>query len=179
MFIDSSNGGVNAKPDKNVRSFVMKSARHKKMWSTRPKSPRTNASSDEKPRRRSSIQTNNSTEHRASLDNLSRLNCCTPADTHSHTSPNSAKSDSVFSFNSTDYSWDSFGSCSTSPCMEYQQAEDAYSLSHLPQMLLPYRYTFDKGTLGSFDCLAVALDVNAESLLRQCRYTTTISCSAH
>jgi hypothetical protein len=30
MFIDSSNGGVNAKPDKVVRSFVMKSARNKK-----------------------------------------------------------------------------------------------------------------------------------------------------
>jgi len=43
MFIDSSNGGVNAKPDKDVRSFVMKSARNKKAWSTKPNNaiPRT------------------------------------------------------------------------------------------------------------------------------------------
>lgn len=35
MFIDSSNKGVNSKPDKDVRSFVMKSARNRKTWSTR------------------------------------------------------------------------------------------------------------------------------------------------
>src|SRR5690242_2964957 len=40
MFIDSSNGGVNAKPDRVVRSFVMKSARNRKTWSTRPRSPK-------------------------------------------------------------------------------------------------------------------------------------------
>ncbi|KAF1974681.1 hypothetical protein BU23DRAFT_88907 [Bimuria novae-zelandiae CBS 107.79] len=38
MFIDSTGAnGVNAKPDKNVRSFVMKSARSKKPWSTKQK----------------------------------------------------------------------------------------------------------------------------------------------
>ncbi|KAJ4377632.1 hypothetical protein N0V83_000460 [Neocucurbitaria cava] len=41
MFIDSSNGGINAKPDRVVRSFVMKSARNKKPWSTRPRNPKT------------------------------------------------------------------------------------------------------------------------------------------
>jgi hypothetical protein len=40
MFIDSTSHGVNAKPDKAVRSFVMKSARSKKPWSTRQKSPK-------------------------------------------------------------------------------------------------------------------------------------------
>jgi hypothetical protein len=43
MFIDSTDHGVNAKPDKAVRSFVMKSARSKKPWSTRQKSPKTEA----------------------------------------------------------------------------------------------------------------------------------------
>ncbi|KAH7401039.1 hypothetical protein DE146DRAFT_736001 [Phaeosphaeria sp. MPI-PUGE-AT-0046c] len=57
MFIDSSHGGVNAKPDKNVRSFVMKSARTKKTWSTRPKSPKKDPSSDTRAKREPSIQT--------------------------------------------------------------------------------------------------------------------------
>ncbi|PVI07361.1 hypothetical protein DM02DRAFT_498903, partial [Periconia macrospinosa] len=46
MFIDSTSHGVNAKPDKAVRSFVMKSARSKKPWSTRQKSPKTEADPD-------------------------------------------------------------------------------------------------------------------------------------
>ncbi|CAI6340214.1 unnamed protein product [Periconia digitata] len=46
MFIDSTSHGVNAKPDKAVRSFVMKSARSKKPWSTRQKSPKTDADPD-------------------------------------------------------------------------------------------------------------------------------------
>ncbi|KAF2644661.1 hypothetical protein P280DRAFT_465955 [Massarina eburnea CBS 473.64] len=46
MFIDSTSYGVNAKPDKAVRSFVMKSARSKKPWSTRQKSPKTDAEPD-------------------------------------------------------------------------------------------------------------------------------------
>ncbi|KAF2735062.1 hypothetical protein EJ04DRAFT_222574 [Polyplosphaeria fusca] len=39
MFIDSSNQGQNAKPDKAVRSFVMHQARRQKPWSTRQKLP--------------------------------------------------------------------------------------------------------------------------------------------
>lgn len=46
MFIDSTSHGVNAKPDKAVRSFVMKSARSKKPWSTRQKSPKTETDPD-------------------------------------------------------------------------------------------------------------------------------------
>ncbi|KAF1959576.1 hypothetical protein CC80DRAFT_590790 [Byssothecium circinans] len=46
MFIDSTSQGVNAKPDKAVRSFVMKSARSKKPWSTRQKSPKTETEQD-------------------------------------------------------------------------------------------------------------------------------------
>jgi hypothetical protein len=46
MFIDSTSHGVNAKPDKAVRSFVMKSARSKKPWSTRQKSPKSGADPD-------------------------------------------------------------------------------------------------------------------------------------
>ncbi|KAF2687200.1 hypothetical protein K458DRAFT_485464 [Lentithecium fluviatile CBS 122367] len=46
MFIDSTNHGVNAKPDKAVRSFVMKSARSKKPWSTRQKSPKMGSGAD-------------------------------------------------------------------------------------------------------------------------------------
>lgn len=46
MFIDSTSHGVNAKPDKAVRSFVMKSARSKKPWSTRQKSPKSEVDPD-------------------------------------------------------------------------------------------------------------------------------------
>src|SRR4051794_38762700 len=38
MFIDSSDKGTNAKPDKAVRSFVMHQARRNKPWSTRQRS---------------------------------------------------------------------------------------------------------------------------------------------
>ena len=48
MFIDSTSHGVNAKPDKAVRSFVMKSARSKKPWSTRQKSPKSEADPDDR-----------------------------------------------------------------------------------------------------------------------------------
>lgn len=39
MFINASHEGINAKPNKDVRAFVMKSARNKRSWSTRPRSP--------------------------------------------------------------------------------------------------------------------------------------------
>jgi hypothetical protein len=171
MFIDSSNGGVNAKPDKTVRSFVMKSARNRKTWSTRPRSPRADLSSDTKSRQQSSFYMHDIIQHQATIDKLPGQECPTLADTSSHLSPNSTKSDSVFSCNSTDYSWDSLESCSTSPCMEYQQVNDTWCLSHLQQKLLPDQYALDKTSLGPFDCLAVSLDVSADNLLRQCKYT--------
>lgn len=76
MFIDSTSHGVNAKPDKAVRSFVMKSARSKKPWSTRQKSPKTEADSgadsppDEKPPITPSLETKSAHISPASSDYL-------------------------------------------------------------------------------------------------------------
>ncbi|KAF2019607.1 hypothetical protein BU24DRAFT_342963 [Aaosphaeria arxii CBS 175.79] len=47
MFIDSSDHGVNAKPDKAVRSFVMHQARRSKPWSTRMKASKSPPADDE------------------------------------------------------------------------------------------------------------------------------------
>jgi hypothetical protein len=80
IFIDSSNSGVNGKPDKVVRSFVMKSARNKKPWSTRPTSPRTDIPVIAKARRNSprpKITIDSYMETAARLVwNATQLQCC-------------------------------------------------------------------------------------------------------
>ncbi|KAF2473224.1 uncharacterized protein BDR25DRAFT_129824 [Lindgomyces ingoldianus] len=58
MFIDSSQGGQNSKPDKAVRSFVMHQARRQKPWSTRksPQSPSTGTAPTKPSQKRSSFE---------------------------------------------------------------------------------------------------------------------------
>jgi hypothetical protein len=170
MFIDSSNGGVNAKPDKVVRSFVMKSARNKKSWSTRPKSPRRNPSSDGKNKRRSS-----SRKHSMAVpcppDRLSRLDnnrSCESGYNSSMTSPNSVKSESISSCQDSYCLCDSAGSCSTSPCVEYNQDDDDFACLPYQRRRPVHRKSSITTSMRSFDCLVVNLDIQAKNLLHRC-----------
>lgn len=130
MFIDSSNGGGNAKPDKTVRSFVMKSARNRKNWSTRPKGSKHEASSDNKPRRKSFTRHHSISSQGSAPGTLLRWegHDTTMLDLHV-ASLNSINSDSIYSHDGSECPWDSPISCSVSPCIEYESTEDGFSFS--------------------------------------------------
>jgi hypothetical protein len=180
MFIDSSNGGVNAKPDKVVRSFVMKSARNKKSWSTRPKSPKKNLSSDVRTRRGSSLQKHEITERGAPRSSLSELNCIQPwasENNSSITSPHSSKSCSTSSSLGSNCACDSATACSLAPHTEYTHENDASACPLWQQKLSMYRNNLRPTSLGSFGCLVVDLNVSAENLLHRCTYLRGEPCA--
>jgi hypothetical protein len=132
MFIDSNNGGVNAKPDKVVRSFVMKSARNKKPWSTRPKSPKAETPMIASPRRRSSSRAHSSNGQLQGSGGPSRVECDASTVSRTVASPSSSRSNSVFSNTSSNWAaGESPVSTHTiSPCAEYGYADDAFDLSN-------------------------------------------------
>jgi hypothetical protein len=174
MFIDSNNGGVTAKPDKVVRSFVMKSARNKKPWSTRPKSPKTDTPVIARFRRKSSSRAHSNNEQPQGSGGSSRLECDASTvlwEKRTVTSPSSSRSNSVFSSASSNWAaCESPVSTHTiSPCAEYGYADDAFDFPNPRHPVLPRRTSVDVGIARSFDCLAVRLDANAEYLLHQCR----------
>jgi hypothetical protein len=172
MFIDSSNGGVNAKPDKIVRSFVMKSARNKKPWSTRPRSPKAERSSDTITRRRPSSGKQNIDQNNIVSETpprIQRSESSVLGDELSMNSPSSTKSDSIFSHQSFGRPCSSPASSFTSPCMEYRRVEGAFGF-HAIQQNFPARYDiFNTVALGSPNSLIVPLDIKEEGLLQQCR----------
>lgn len=173
MFIDASNGGVNAKPDRVVRSFVMKSARNKKTWSTRPKNPKPTRPLREKPRHRSSSRTNGSHEEvNESTPCGPVLECDTDTrswDQWRMTSPKSSRSDSVFSVHSSNWAYESPSSIYASPVLEPESFEfviDPLSLRHTA--LAPH-INFDVGFNLSPHSLALRLTSKEERLLLQCK----------
>lgn len=172
MFIDSSNGGINAKPDRVVRSFVMKSARNKKPWSTRPRNPKTDTLTSEKPRRRSGSRAQRSNEQPQKMDCLARLEC-SPYSTlwvkHPVTSASSSRSNSVFSSHSSNWACESPTSTSTSPCVASNHAEEVCDFLIKRRLDLARRTSFNFRFVNSFGCLAVRLDAGAERLLHQCK----------
>jgi hypothetical protein len=170
MFIDSSNGGVNAKPDKIVRSFVMKSARNKKPWSTRPKSPRTQVSEDKTNKRRSSSRKHKVNKHDLTLETLpgmEAIELSTSIDARLLASPDSSRSNSISSFSSLKGACESLTSRYTSSCTEN---DDAFRCVRIQQALSEHSVSFGTKALSSFDCLVVRLDAKAECLLYQCRW---------
>ncbi|OAL43295.1 hypothetical protein IQ07DRAFT_524679, partial [Pyrenochaeta sp. DS3sAY3a] len=171
MFIDASNGGVNAKPDRVVRSFVMKSARNKKTWSTRPKNPKPTRPLREKPRRRSSSRTNGSHEE---VDESTPcgpvLECDTDTrswDQWTMTSPKSSRSDSVFSAHSSNWAYDSPSSIYASPVLEPEGFEFVIDPVNLRHTALVQHINFDAGFNLSPHSLALRLTSKEESLLLQ------------
>jgi hypothetical protein len=171
MFINSSNGGINAKPDKVVRSFVMKSARNKKSWSTRPKSPKTKTAARAEADQAHALEDNKVSWHsaRAGLYGSSSIGPSRSDYTRCITSPNNSRSNSISSSYSNTYFHESYIPDQTSPGVEsgFELNTSRYAL--LRQQLLPPQDSFDKKAFSSFGCLVVPLDANAESLLQQCK----------
>jgi hypothetical protein len=172
MFIDSNNGGVNAKPDKIVRSFVMKSARNKKSWSTRPKSPKTKPATVIDSKRHVLSPKRISAGHHPVPSDLRGMDCFEPStwgNTRCMTSPNSCRSDSISSCHSEEYACESYIPYYTSPSAETEEwGQDAIHYADLQRKRSQIRDSFDMKVLRSFNCLVVRLDANAESLLKQC-----------
>ncbi|KAH7077971.1 hypothetical protein BKA63DRAFT_276020 [Paraphoma chrysanthemicola] len=171
MFIDSSNGGVNAKPDKVVRSFVMKSARNKKSWSTRPKCPTTDSHVDKDKRRRISSRKDSVFELSSITEVSSQRKCDTttsvPMECRSVASPDSSRSGSISSRKSSIWTCESPLSSFTSPSAEYEGGENVFDLSKPWQVQSPFHETFNLKGLGPLDCLVVTLDTRAQRLLHQ------------
>ncbi|OSS50727.1 hypothetical protein B5807_04500 [Epicoccum nigrum] len=162
MFIDSSNGGVNAKPDKVVRSFVMKSARTRRNWSTRPKSPKEQLLVDSNP---------------TPLEHLSDYTVA-PYDTAAVTelwsprgfrkdslwedtalaSPASSRDGGSFSTSSERQRGSSPTSGHTSPFPEYSYTENVNAW-HTSST---YRDSFEVRFMESLDCLPVYLDTRSQ-----------------
>lgn len=172
MFIDSSNGGVNAKPDKIVRSFVMKSARNKKPWSTRPRSPKSEEPPTANDQRSSLSQKCSIVEQSSGNSTVPRFECnrYLVSNDRLPTSPSSLTSESAF------FSQDTVGACDspisnlTSPQPEYMDGGSALVLL-IPQHELSPRYNMlSLTTLGNLDCLVVPLDMHSEGLLHRCRH---------
>ena len=175
MFIDSSNGGVNAKPDRVVRSFVMKSARTRRKWSTRPKSPKEQLLVDSDP---------------TSLEQLSDYTVA-PCDTAAVTevwssqgcrkdslwedivlaSPASSRDGSNHSASSKNQWVSSPTSGYTRPFPECSRTENAYTW-HTSST---YRDGFEVRFMKSLDCLPVYLDTRSQRLLQQCKYIRVIA----
>lgn len=169
MFIDSSHGGVNAKPDKTVRSFVMKSARTKKSWSTRPKSPNKGSSSDTKTKRRPSVEAHSLRAPDITVEELSQF-----AAQHVSTdgwctmSPKSAYSDSVMSCSSSDYVYGQSTSDTATPNTEYGYIDCSYNI-HTPQQEMSLSQVSLTARFEFFDCLPVRLDRSSQGQLHQCK----------
>ena len=169
MFIDSSNGGINAKPNKAVRSFVMKSARTKKSWSTRPKSPDAEHAANTKPRKQPSSRIQGCDSEQL-IRRLPRLKCNTPSEpqeNHTTASPSSSRSGSVFSSHGGNWTYESPVSNYTSPYAEYDHAKDAYHISNFKPTTLPRQIGANIGTAKPFGHLPVSLDLHTERLLSQ------------
>ncbi|KAJ8110764.1 hypothetical protein OPT61_g6477 [Boeremia exigua] len=165
MFIDSSNGGVNAKPDKVVRSFVMKSARNRKSWSTRPRSPKEEDAMEIRPQKQLPNQTSIQEEPAFATESWSPP--CYRKDSlwddYAATSPASSTSGSIFSA----YGGDSPSSSHTSPFVEYSHACYTHDSALEHQTAVSHRDGFDVGFTRPLDCLSVPLDAHMQLLLDQ------------
>lgn len=170
MFIDSTGAnGVNAKPDKNVRSFVMKSARSKKPWSTRQKEKSASPSEDKPqiPKPDHSIAellspplVSPSWQHAAASP--------TTWSTPSNLSPVSSRNGSVLSTRSRSQPYLSPPSSSCSLCDNPRCAGDLCTQPHASNQLVNRRgFAFD--FIADLDCLPVPTDSNTRDLLENCK----------
>lgn len=171
MFIDSSNGGVNAKPDRVVRSFVMKSARNRKTWSTRPKSPKEENAVETRPPRQLTVQSHIRDEASFATASWSPQDYRKDSlwDLYSGASSASSRSGSVFSTYSGSRTCDSPPSGHTSPFAEYNHATHALNISIRQQAAVANRDGFDVCFMKPLHCLSVQLDGHMQLLLDQCQ----------
>lgn len=172
MFIDSSNGGVNAKPDRTVRSFVMKSARNRKTWSTRPKSPKEEDRVGAQPLEDPSNSSTAGHEPTCFEDPLALQDIRKDSlwGNQAAISP-ASRAGSVFSSNGCNYTCESPLSSHTSPLPvgEYSHAAHAFNVPFEQRTVVTQRPDFSLHSPRPFNCLSVHLDANAHQLLHQCK----------
>lgn len=173
MFIDSSNGGVNAKPDRVVRSFVMKSARNRKTWSTRPKSPKEEDLVETHLQRPNITDVHHEPTFATGSWSPQAHRKVSPWDDQALASQASSRTGSVFSACSSSRTCDSPSSSHTSPLVEYSHAEHAYNFPFDQQTATALIDGFDIRFTRPFYCLPVDLDVHAHRLLHQCEHLST------
>ncbi len=169
MFIDSSNGGVNAKPDKVVRSFVMKSARNRKSWSTRPRSPKEEDAVETRLHKQLPDHTDfaDETSSIAELRSPQGYRKDSLWDEHAATSPQSSVG-SFFSSYESNHTCDSPLSGYTSPFGEYNQADYAHESARGYPADLTHHDGFDVSFARPLNCLPIRLDAHMQLLLDQC-----------
>jgi hypothetical protein len=178
MFIDSSNGGINAKPDKVVRSFVMRSARNKKSWSTRPKIGKTKTSTDTESEDQGNLSAENKgawQSTRADRDRPSSIKALKSDYTRCITSPNSSRSNSISSSYSDTYFHEGHVPYQTSLNVEREFELDASRYALFRRQPLPFQNGFDKKVFSPFGYLVVPLDTEAENLLQKCMSAIIVS----
>lgn len=171
MFIDSSNGGVNAKPDRTVRSFVMKSARNRKTWSTRPRSPKEEDPIDSQPQEQ--LLECTTVKHKPALAEepwtLRDFRKDSLWDNQAPASPASSRTGSIFSSYGGNYTCDSPPSSHTSP-LEYNHAAHAFGFPLEQRTVVTQTHYLSIGLQSPFNCLSVHLDPHAQQLLHQCEH---------
>ncbi|KAJ4305066.1 hypothetical protein N0V90_000596 [Kalmusia sp. IMI 367209] len=177
MFIDSSEKGVNSKPDRNVRSFVMKSARSKKPWSTRPgqKSPK----EDTDPESTSPSDTKPYGPHPTWPEDLSPTTI-SPSWQHAAASPTIwssnpspvSRNSSFLSTRSRSQPYISPASPSCSLCDIPECTGDLCSQPHASNSPAN-RAGFAVKFTDEFDCLPVPTDYNTRELLNKYHHQTS------
>ncbi|KAH9877458.1 hypothetical protein IAQ61_002825 [Plenodomus lingam] len=167
MFIDASNGGINAKPDKVVRSFVMKSARNKKPWSTKPRNQASENGITETSLQGLPCQPKSCTKLMQTGGSNPQQQCYNspiPWDFSVVLSPSSG-SDSVASSRNSDMAHGSPVSSYASPRAECENIGfPCDAVQHIGSIYQPSPST---RLTASFNCLAVRLDAYTEGLIHQ------------
>ena len=173
MFINSSNGGVNAKPDRTVRSFVMKSARNRKTWSTRPRSPKEEDLIDAQPPEE--LSDCNTVRYEPTYPGdpwaLQDIRKDSLWDNQAPASPASSRTGSIFSSRGGNHTCDSLSSIHTNPLpvSEYNHAAHAFDFPFEQRAVVTQRPDLGLRSPSPFDCLSVHLDPLAQQLLHQCK----------
>lgn len=178
MFIDSTDHGVNAKPDKAVRSFVMKTARRQKPWSTRQKSPKTEAELEEnsQPRsQQSSTRTyDGADEHDPASPGSWQEFAPTPSARYARSRGSAVSSrNGTFSRRPSSHLHLLPPSSRVSVCDFPHCTGDSCGQPHEAPTALGRRCGFDVGFRASFDCLPVQMDEKMRDLLENCECTDT------
>lgn len=171
MFIDSSNGGVNAKPDKAVKSFVMNTARSRAPWTPKPITPdkvgatRSRMQRRPPPGKQHCIEQQQSTAHSsASTPVVGRL----PEENYTAASRCSTGNISVLS----DYHSELIPE---SPFPKYTNPQEVHGcpedrdVHDIAQTELDHQLNINIAQRSHFDCLAVHLDEYSGHLLHKCR----------
>ncbi|CBX99959.1 predicted protein [Plenodomus lingam JN3] len=177
MFIDASNGGINAKPDKVVRSFVMKSARNKKPWSTKPRNQASENGITETSLQGLPCQPKSCTKLMQTGGSNPQQQCYNspiPWDFSVVLSPSSG-SDSVASSRNSDMAHGSPVSSYASPRAECENIGfPCDAVQHIGSIYQPSPST---RLTASFNCLAVRLDAYTEGLIHQCTLKYLHACA--